>query len=305
MNNNKQFADVILPLPLNQLFTFSIPVELTSEIEKGKRVIVQFGSRKIYTAIVFEVHNRLPDIQEIKSILSVLDNSPIVNEYQFSLWQWIGEYYMCSLGEVYKAALPSGLKLESETQVIYNSEFIDSDKLSKPETAFLDYLSRVNTASLQEVSKAINMKNILAIALSLLQKNAISINELLKETYKTKTESHVGLHSSIQTEEELNLHIEKLKRAPKQVQLLTAFIELSGVFIEKEINQVKKKKLLEYTQTSHAVLNGLYQKHILTEYNVPVSRLGMYTKEIADLKTLSNTQQTAFESIKGQFYEKR
>ncbi len=120
MSNQQFFADVILPLPLKQFFTYSIPDSLSQEIEIGKRVIVQFGSRKIYTAIVHSVHKNAPKEYKTKDIVSILDSSPIVNEKQLKLWQWIADYYLCSIGEVFKAALPSGLKLESENKVIYN-----------------------------------------------------------------------------------------------------------------------------------------------------------------------------------------
>jgi primosomal protein N' (replication factor Y) (superfamily II helicase) len=304
MNKSAIYVDVILPLPLNQLFTFSVPDELKSDIEKGKRVIVQFGARKIYTAIVYKIHGNKPESYELKDILSVLDKEPIITDHQFELWQWISDYYMCSVGDVYKAALPSGLKLESETQIIYNPEYIETDKLSKTETLVLDYLSKASIATINEISKALNRKNILPIAVALLEKNAVTINEQLRETYKPKTESYIGLHSSIKTEEELNSANESLKRAPKQSQLLIAFIELSKQFIEKESLEVKKKTLLSFANSNHQTLNALFDKKMLYEYDIPVSRLNQYTKQSVELKTLSDAQQTAFLSIQKQFLVK-
>ena len=116
------FADIILPVPLPLLFTYQIPTELTREVQIGCRVVVSFGKKRLLSGVVFSLHNNKPEIYETKPILSVLDDQPVVTHEQLSLWQWISDYYQCSLGEVYKAALPAGLKLESETRVAYNKE---------------------------------------------------------------------------------------------------------------------------------------------------------------------------------------
>ncbi|OFX85807.1 MAG: primosomal protein N' [Bacteroidetes bacterium GWF2_33_16] len=305
MNKNTLFADVVLPLPLNQLFTFSIPEELKDIVKKGKRVIVQFGARKIYTAIVYKIHQERPVNYETKDILSVLDNRPIINDHQFKLWFWISDYYMCALGEVYKAALPAGLKLESETRIIYNPDYIETDRLSKSEILVLDFLSKVNTATVQEITKALNRKNIFPITVSLLEKNAITIDEHLKEMYKQKTEPYIALHNSIKSEDELNIAIESLKRAPKQSNLLLAFVELSKVFNDEIITEVKKKTLLEHSKSTHQILKPLLEKKILSEYNIPISRLNLNNQKAIELKTLSDTQQAAYLSIQNQFLEKQ
>jgi len=142
MKKETLFVDVLLPLPLKQLFTYSVPDIYHQSVKIGERVVVQFGSRKIYTAIVCSIHTNAPTEYETKDIISVLDSYPIVNESQFKLWNWIAEYYMCSVGEVYKAALPSGLKLESETQVIYNPELNYENAFTSQETLILDFLEK-------------------------------------------------------------------------------------------------------------------------------------------------------------------
>jgi primosomal protein N' (replication factor Y) len=161
MNNQTYFVDVILPLPLKQLFTYSIPETLSKDVETGKRVIVQFGSRKIYTAIVFSIHQKAPTEYKTKDIVSILDQKPIVNDKQLKLWQWIADYYMCSVGEVFKAALPAGLKLESETNVIYNPISLENKKFNSTEKLILDFLSAKNIASINEISAALNRKDAL------------------------------------------------------------------------------------------------------------------------------------------------
>src|SRR5688572_5960158 len=113
--NSPLFADVILPLPLPGTFTYRIPPELAPRIAIGKRAVVQFGSKKIYTALVANFHDRSPEMHKPKIILEVLDDAPVVHPETIIFWNWIAEYYMSTLGEVMNAALPQGLKLDSET----------------------------------------------------------------------------------------------------------------------------------------------------------------------------------------------
>jgi len=117
------FADVILPLPLPGFYTYRVPYELNGSIKKGGRVGVQFGKKKIYTALVYLIHENVPVNYQPKYILSVLDDTPVVNETQFLLWEWIVKYYLCRPGEVMNAALPSSLKLESESCVVLHPSF--------------------------------------------------------------------------------------------------------------------------------------------------------------------------------------
>jgi len=118
MSSTGKFAEIILPLPINQVFSYEIPDEINLPVHAGKRVIVQFGSRKLYTGIVRRIQNISPGVNELKPIMEVLDETPLVNEIQMKFWEWMADYYMCTPGEVYKAALPSGLKLESESRIL-------------------------------------------------------------------------------------------------------------------------------------------------------------------------------------------
>lgn len=118
-----KYIDVILPLPLYAYFTYSLPAALAAEVEIGCRVVVPFGKKKFYTAIVRNIHFHRPEGYEVKEVMAVLDRHPLLLPRQFKLWEWIADYYLCTQGDVYKAALPSGLKLESETLVEYNPDF--------------------------------------------------------------------------------------------------------------------------------------------------------------------------------------
>ncbi len=305
MNNQLQFADVILPLPLKQLFTYSIPFDLTKEIEIGKRVIVQFGKRKVYTAIIHSIHNIAPKEYKTKNIISILDEKPVVNNYQLELWQWIADYYMCSVGDVFKAALPSGLKLESETKVIYNPENIDQKKFTSTETLLLDYLSNKNIASISEISTALSKKDSLPIIKSLLDKKAVILEEKLRENYKPKTESYIKIHKSIKTESLLNEVFNTLNRAPKQLHVLMSYVKLSGNFISPgKIVEVSKKSLVTDSKSSSAIIKSLIDKNILSEYDKNVSRLNENSVQKTEIKKLSEPQQTAFDSICNRFEEK-
>ncbi|MEE4196359.1 MAG: primosomal protein N' [Bacteroidales bacterium] len=305
MSDSPLFADVILPLPLKQLFTYSIPASYTQKAKTGKRVIVQFGKRKIYAAIIYRIHHQKPTHYETKDILSLLDDDPIVNESQLSLWQWIADYYMCSLGEVFKAALPSGLKLESETKVIYNAENTDIKKFSSTESLVLDFLEKTNIAKVNDIAQALNKKEALPVIKSLLDKKAVILEEKLKESYKPRTETYLDLHPSIKNEKELNKTFDSLKNAPKQLEVLMTFIQLSGKFFKKEPAEVSRLTLLKKSGASHPVIKSLIQKNILTEYTQTISRLDRSAGKARKAKQLSIAQNQAYESIQEQFKEKQ
>ena len=189
----KKYVDVILPLPLPKYFTYSLPDECAEEVEIGCRVIVPFGRKKFYTAIVRNVHYCAPTEYEVKDISALLDASPILLSTQFKFWEWLADYYLCTQGDVYKAALPSGLKLESETIVEYNLDFEADAPLPEREQRILDLLAVDAQQSVTKLEKDSGIKNILTAIKSLLDKEAIFVKEELKRTYKPKTEARVRL----------------------------------------------------------------------------------------------------------------
>ena len=193
MPYNLLYADVILPLPLPKLFTYSISKEHINNLQTGMRVVVQFGARKFYTAIVKEIHKNKPEKYEVKEITSILDTDAIISKKQFEFWEWIANYYMCSLGEVYKAALPSGLKLESEAKILIDNTFTDTSKLNEKETTVFNVLTNKNTLTVKEINDLFEQRNALNIIKSLLDKKAIVVLERLKESYKPKTEKYFCL----------------------------------------------------------------------------------------------------------------
>src|SRR5690606_6113070 len=225
-----EYADVILPLAVSTLFTYKIPQNLQNQIDKGMRVLVPFGKKKLYTALVYSLHNNKPETYETKDIDSCLDSLPIVTANQFLLWEWIADYYMCSLGEVMKAALPSGLKLESETRIYYNETFSNVNLLSNAEELIMNILSQEKTCKIEEIQQITKNNRIQPIIESLLTKQAIFIGEEIIESYKIKTEPQILLQAPISDSHTLNLQLNDLASAPKQKQvfeyIISEFTEL-------------------------------------------------------------------------------
>ena len=224
----KKYVDVILPLPLPRCFTYSLPDEGAEEVQIGCRVVVPFGRKKYYTAIVRNVHHYAPTEYEVKEISTVLDTSPILLPGQFRFWEWLADYYLCTQGDVYKAALPSGLKLESETIVEYNPDFEADAPLSEREQLVLDLLAKEPEQCVTKLEKESGLKNILTVIKSLLDKEALFVKEELRRTYKPKTEARVRLAADASGEENLRRIFDELERAPKQLALLMKYVELSG-----------------------------------------------------------------------------
>lgn len=151
------FADIILPLPLDGVFTYSVPQLLEEQVKMGVRVLVPLGRNKTYVGIISEVHDKKPEGYQTKDILQVLDSTPILFDTQLRLWQWIADYYMSPIGEVYKAALPAGLKAEdgyrprTETYIDLSPKFRNEASLHvalnmlqravKQQAAFIDFLA--------------------------------------------------------------------------------------------------------------------------------------------------------------------
>lgn len=294
MPDKMLFADIILPLPLANLYTYSIPANC--ELERGMRVMVPV-QKKIYTGIVYSIHNHQPTEFKVKEIISVLDNQPIVTNIQLDFWEWISNYYQSFMGDVYKAALPAGLKLESETQVVLLSEY-DEDILEQREQKVVNILINKKNLSVKELQKYLGIKNTLPLLKSLLEKGIIAIDEKIIENYKVKKEDYIRLSSNFEQEEQLQQALSELKKAKKQHEMLLVFLDLSHFPENKE---VAKKTLLQHTQSSHAVLMGLIKKNILTVYSKEISRIDLSEAATIERYALNPHQQKAHEEIQKSF----
>ena len=270
----------------------------------GCRVVVPFGRKKYYTAIVRNVHHYAPTEYEVKEISTVLDTSPILLPGQFRFWEWLADYYLCTQGDVYKAALPSGLKLESETIVEYNPDFEADAPLSEREQLVLDLLAKEPEQCVTKLEKESGLKNILTVIKSLLDKEALFVKEELRRTYKPKTEARVRLAADASGEENLRRIFDELERAPKQLALLMKYVELSGVLGDGASKEVSKKELLQRASASPAIFNGLVEKQIFEVYYQEIGRLNRLVGKTVELNVLNEHQQRAYHEIMQSFQEK-
>ena len=298
----EKFVDVILPLPLQASFTYALPPEMDGQVQIGCRVVVSFGRKKFYTGIVRNVHYLKPQEYEVKEVSAVLDEHPILVPLQFRFWEWLVDYYLCTQGDVYKAALPSGLKLESETVVEYNPDFEATEPLSEREQKVLDLLAVEPEQTVTRLEKESGLKNILAVVKSLLEKDALFVKEELKRTYKPKTETRVRLTEAACNERRLHFFFDELqRRAPKQLDLLMKYIELSGCLGGREVKEVSKAELLKRSGATPAVFSGLVDKGVFEVYQQEVGRLETVSQAVMSLNELNVHQQRAFDEIRASF----
>lgn len=301
----KKYVDVIVPLPVAGQYTYSVPADLEDKVKAGCRIVVPFGSKKYYTAIVTSVHQNAPETYETKDLVEVLDTSPVLLKRQYDFWKWLADYYLCTLGDVYKAALPSGMKLESETLVVSNPEFEADKPLPEKEQRILDLLSDDSEQCITQLERASGIKNLLPVIKSLLEKEAIRVKEELKRSYKPRVEVRVRLTEGMQEEETVHRLFDTLARAPKQLALLMKYIELSGWSGEKKnLKEVSRKALLDDTGATNSVFNGLVEKHIFETYTFEIGRLSEGPVETVGLNPLSIAQQRAYTEILAHFHQK-
>lgn len=299
------YIDVILPLALPGAFTYHVDPDHTAKVEVGKRVIVQFGRRKYYSAIIYKIHRDEPKEYKTKPVQTVLDDHPVINPFQLRLWEWIAQYYMCTLGEVYKAALPSGLKLESETKVVYQPAFDENNaSLTEKEALILDVLRDENILGLKELADKTGRKDVLPIVNSLMNKKALTVEEKLKDAYKPRKESFIKLNFPPEDDQTLNQVFEKLRNAPKQVEILMYLIKLLRNQGNDSDGFISRQKLMKETSGGTSPLKGLIEKNIVIQEEREISRIGNQNQENSGIKDLTTAQQEAFEQIREQFWEK-
>ncbi len=301
-----QYADLILPLPINRYFTYRIPQEMDSSIHVGSRVIVPFGKKKYYTAIVVSLHPVAPTEYEVKDIYCVLDSKPVLRHPQLRFWEWIASYYMCSVGEVYKAAVPSGLKLESETSVSVNEEYEEDvdNRLNEKELAILSAFGEKSKALVADLEKQSRVKGFMNAVKSLLEKQAIIISEEIKSAYKPKLESYVRILIGKDEQDRLRELFDELNRSKKQLSLLMKYLELSSFFKPGALTEVSKKELLTQAAVTPAVLTSLVDKEVMEIYSKEISRLDRVERHTVPMYELNEFQSKAYGEIKHQFAEK-
>ena len=302
-----KFANVILPLPISGSFTYSVPSIFEDEIEVGSRVLVQFGKKNYYTGIVELVHNNQPSGYEVKEIMMVLDAKPIVRHPQLKLWNWLAEYYLCSVGEVYKAAVPSGLKVESETYILLNSdyEYDENVRLTERMALIIQLLDRNGRMKISEIERETGLKNLGSLINKMLEMGLVLIDERIVDKYRARKETLVRLNCDRNDNEALHGFFDIVKRARQQEKMLIAYLDLSAWMQSAKPKEVLKSELLERSGASPAVLKGLVDKGVLEIYKKEINRFTVDVSEFAELPQLSNAQLAAYNSILDKWKENK
>lgn len=291
------FIEVVLPLAVSKTFTYQVSEAEFHYIQIGMRVAVPFGKTKIYTALVLDKTNTPPQLYEAKEIHQILDEKPVVNTHQIEHWKWIASYYMCSLGEVFRSALPSGYILESETIISAKENVdIDSNELKDDEYLILEALKSQSSITVQEVIKILGKKTVFPIINRLLAKGALVLQEEISEQYKPKLVRYIRLQEEFLQHEKLAELLEVLSKAKKQRELVLHYFQLQA----REKAPISVKKLIETSGSSVAIVKSLVDKTIFEEYYIAKDRV-TFDKEDNSQFTLSEAQQVAFDSIQENF----
>ncbi len=297
------YVHVILPLPLAHLYTYSVPVEFAMHVAPGKRVTVQFGKQKIYSAVIRNVHHQAPAGYEAKPILQVLDETRVVNDIQFQLWEWMAGYYLCTVGEVMQASLPSVLKLQSESKISFNPAFDRNlEPLTDREFLVAEALEIKGVLTLQEVSAILDLRTVMPLIRTMIEKGIIMLEEEVKNAYRPKTQTIVRPGAVAADEKGMGEWLNAAERkSPRQFELLMHFLRLQTDHREKP---VLRSVLLKSARSTPAVLNQLVKKNILLlseEKPVVNPDEGI---DPGDKVLLNEDQVKALDEINRQFAEK-
>ncbi len=294
------FVEVILPLALDKTFTYRVSQAEFNYIKPGMRIAVPFGKSKLYTALSVAVHENPPALYDAKEIHQIFDEYPVVNDRQLKLWQWMASYYMCSVGEVFRAALPSGFLLESETVIsLKQSHSVDESALSDDEFMVFEALQHQSSVKVSDVAAILNRKNVFPVLQKLMDKNAIHLQEELYEAYKPKLVKYIRLNQQFATDESLHELLNSLK-GEKQKELLLSYFQLHATAKK----PISAKELTAYAPSASAILKKLIDKGIFEEYHLIHDRTDFEEKDRDETIVLSKPQQKAFEEIKAQFKTK-
>jgi primosomal protein N' (replication factor Y) len=295
------YAQIVLPLNLKGSFTYKVPQELLSEIQVGMRVLVPFGGKKIYTGIVFELHDNAPENFVAKEVISILDDKPIVPQEQIKFWNWLSEYYLSGLGEIYRFAFPSSLKLESETYLKLKPNItVDFENLDVNEMYLIQALEVRQLINMTDIEAFIPKKDIIKTINSLIDLQYIEIDEKIAEKYKAKEVAYVRINDEVLKNQNLTEIILSLKRARKQKDLFLHILEKQT---ENPDGYIKKSDLFEdgYFGSSH--FKALADKNLVEEYYMQKDRIESYEGEIEEIEELSESQKQAKIAIDEAFEE--
>ena len=291
------FIDVILPLSLERNFTYAITKAEADFIKVGARVAVPFGKSKVYTGLVYNIHHIAPTAYEAKSIHSILDEFPVVNQFQFKLWEWMSSYYLCSMGEIMRAAMPNAFLLESETIISLNPSLeFEVNSLKDDEYLVFEALQHQSSLKVDEINAIIDRKNSFPVLKRLLDQKVIVLDQELSEKYKPKLIRCVRLHPNYQHENGLQELIETLKSASKQREIVLSYFNLATATKQIKVADLKIKSKGTSTQ-----IKTLIDKEIFEEYHYQTDRIQFQDSDNDASTELNSYQKTALDEIDGLF----
>ncbi len=298
------FAEIIIPVPVKGTFTYEVPISMVETAKVGQSVIVQFGAKKLYTGIIASLTPTPPEGFRIKSILNIVDERPTITQKQLELWQWTSSYYMCPIGDVYKAAVPVGLRPDSESKVLPVTEkSAETDQLTKDECSVYSILMKEEEANIEMLAKTTSLKSILTIVKNLADKGFAIITEEVRNQSKPRRQKVVRLTDRIADAEMLNRTLALLTRSEKQQATLKWIADFLGKDAFKG-KSVLNKVVLEKVPTTPSIVRSLVEKGFLVEDTEnllqPASNL-----ETQGINPLNEYQQEALEQIKKEFETKQ
>lgn len=297
------FAEVLLPVPIYGTFTYRVPADMQESLRVGHRVIVPFGRRKSYTGIVAALTPVEPRGYEIKDITIKIDDAPIVRHPQMKFWQWVADYYLCTPGEVMKAAVPAGLKIESETFIspVAGWEEDVADRLSVRETALLEALlaSGEKKVTLDWLGRKTGLSAVGPAVNSLLARGAVMISENLVERYHPRKETYVAISAAKGDSSRLHEIFDSVKRGSKQEAALLTLIELSGFMrqaLEKPL-EVTRTQLMERSGVTSTVVATLAKKGLVDLVVKEIGRFSYSGVVSGELPVLTDRQKEVLGEI--------
>ena len=302
------YAEIILPLPLQSTFTYSVPEELKDLLQTGTRVLVQFGRKKYYTGIVSHLHNDQPDY-EVKEIAAVMDRKPVVRYPQLKLWRWIAEYYLCSEGDVMKAALPTGLKPESETFVTLNDDFEipEGFTISDHQAVIMSLLQHKGRMRISDIQNDLKIRNVTKLIGSLIEAEILTVAEQVVERYRARKETFVTLGAERGDQTRLHEFFDMVGRSQRQERLLVAYLDKSGwLHPANALRDVTKTELIELPEISPSIFKAMQDKGIFKIEKRTVNRFNPESEtHEPELAPLTDIQRQAHGAILEQFRENK
>ena len=291
------FVDLILPVPIRNLFTYRVPYELNEVISMGQRVIVPFGKNKRITGIVAAIHENAPSAYQAKYLEFILDYKPILSGHQLRFWHLIAEYYLAPIGDVMAAALPANFKLASETKVVLHPDYDGTEATDEHEKLILDTLAHREQIDLKELSEILEVKNIKIIIKRLIERRCVMTQEEINQRYTPKTKTFIQINP-VHSEADLSRILEELNARTNTQGQMNALLRVIQLLPSHGIDQkyLEKKQLLSH-EISPSSLSALEKKGILIQEKLRIDRVGSTHEGNSTFPILSQDQSQALHAI--------